>query len=759
MRGDFVTAYFLFLTFLAKLLYISVTNHNTMQPSKPWSEQNNAEQAGVTPHVKTVMQVCYKAHLQAGSIIKGKIDIDPPPRNPNFHYTFNTAGYFTEAIVFNTYYNERRFYNEERKLVKTTRFKDKNTITELTHCTYDDKGNSIEYITTDPDGSLKSRYVHTYNADNKKLSDHNYVGTEQRLYAYTLFTYDERGNMLTNTRYKGDGTVEYCYELQYNEKNLKISDTGRYTNPADAKFNSHTTYRYNEHGDCIEMVIQKGDSHPEVLVFTYEYDADGKRIRDNPSTELYPKAAGETETFEYDERGNWIKKTVTYKNIPAYIVERQLIYFDDNKPATLTHPLENSNAGDIAEVQRITEELLTDEMANCLAESNNLADQFPLTRYYTMRYKEYPSLATYLHPHIEVTQLLKILQTQMGAVMLHSYASSHDNHQPEMSRYTLCFPAYPGYLLHVYNIGNEDSDAFELPPHMHAARFYPVETGQLMLLKPGDAYGQRDEFFEDELERFIETCMLDKRPEKPVINIIEVAGDNFVLKEHSVDDNFEIKDLDINYGYGFQQFHESLMHRFAIGTKGLVLFHGEPGTGKTYYIRHLLRTMVANKKEVIYMPPNMVDHLSEPSFMTFLMETVKNLSQSGNFCVLLIEDAEPLLARRQEGVRIQGITNLLNMSDGILNDLLNIQIICTFNIGVKKLDSALLRPGRLIARKEFKPLSVIDANRLGQRIGLKHHFKTPATLGEIYALLKNNNTIVHEVDYDENSTDLIDDIG
>ena len=98
------------------------------------------------------------------------------------------------------------------------------------------------------------------------------------------------------------------------------------------------------------------------------------------------------------------------------------------------------------------------------------------------------------------------------------------------------------------------------------------------------------------------------------------------------------------------------------------------------------------------------------------------------------------------------------MSDGILNDLLNVQIICTFNVSVKKLDSALLRPGRLIARKEFKALSVIDANRLAQRIGVKHHFTEPATLGEIYALQKDSNTLVHDVDHDEGSSERIDDI-
>jgi hypothetical protein len=84
------------------------------------------------------------------------------------------------------------------------------------------------------------------------------------------------------------------------------------------------------------------------------------------------------------------------------------------------------------------------------------------------------------------------------------------------------------------------------------------------------------------------------------------------------------------------------------------------------------------------------------------------------------------------------------MTDGLLNDMLKLQIICTFNVDLKELDAALLRPGRLIARKEFKALQELDANLLAQRLGIKHHFSAPATLSEIYALLKNKGTLIHD---------------
>ncbi len=98
------------------------------------------------------------------------------------------------------------------------------------------------------------------------------------------------------------------------------------------------------------------------------------------------------------------------------------------------------------------------------------------------------------------------------------------------------------------------------------------------------------------------------------------------------------------------------------------------------------------------------------------------------------------------------------MTDGFLNDLLNLQIICTFNVDLRKLDSALLRPGRLIARKEVKALSKLDANLLAQRLGIKHHFEEPATRGEFYAMLENQNILIHDVAPDKDSSTLIDEI-
>jgi ATP-dependent 26S proteasome regulatory subunit len=52
------------------------------------------------------------------------------------------------------------------------------------------------------------------------------------------------------------------------------------------------------------------------------------------------------------------------------------------------------------------------------------------------------------------------------------------------------------------------------------------------------------------------------------------------------------------------------------------------------------------------------------------------------------------------------------LTDGLFSDYLNIKVICTFNTSLEKIDTALLRKGRMIAMYEFDKLSLEKTNRL-----------------------------------------------
>jgi ATP-dependent 26S proteasome regulatory subunit len=99
--------------------------------------------------------------------------------------------------------------------------------------------------------------------------------------------------------------------------------------------------------------------------------------------------------------------------------------------------------------------------------------------------------------------------------------------------------------------------------------------------------------------------------------------------------------------------------------------------------------------------------------------------------ILVIEDAEKILTSREDE-KNSAVTTLLNLTDGLLSDCLNIQIICSFNTDISRIDSALLRKGRLIAKYNFKPLAVKKANALARSLGLNSHFSEPTKLTDIY---------------------------
>jgi len=59
-------------------------------------------------------------------------------------------------------------------------------------------------------------------------------------------------------------------------------------------------------------------------------------------------------------------------------------------------------------------------------------------------------------------------------------------------------------------------------------------------------------------------------------------------------------------------------------------------------------------------------------------------------------------------------------------------VICSFNTDLSKIDSALLRKGRLIANYEFNELKPEKAQMLSRKLGFTGKIDTPMTLTAIY---------------------------
>jgi len=112
--------------------------------------------------------------------------------------------------------------------------------------------------------------------------------------------------------------------------------------------------------------------------------------------------------------------------------------------------------------------------------------------------------------------------------------------------------------------------------------------------------------------------------------------------------------------------------------------------------------------------------------------------------VVIIEDAENIIMDRRTNHN-SSVSNLLNISDGLLADFLNVQLICTFNNSLTLIDQALMRKGRLIAKYEFGKLSIEKSQRLSDHFGNNTIITKPMTIAQI----ANQNEIEQKIERTE----------
>jgi ATPase family associated with various cellular activities (AAA) len=229
-----------------------------------------------------------------------------------------------------------------------------------------------------------------------------------------------------------------------------------------------------------------------------------------------------------------------------------------------------------------------------------------------------------------------------------------------------------------------------------------------------------------EQEHFINECTglispfkQRERREPLEINLI-VRGNNNNLQLKAMEIKRTKLDIGLFYEDDFAATDELIRKRLNTKKdKGIVLLHGLPGTGKTTYLRYLVGKI---KKRVLFLSPTVAENLMSPDFVELLINNPDT--------VVIIEDAENIIMDRKFS-NSSSVSNLLNISDGLLADFLNVQLICTFNNSLTMVDSALMRKGRLIAKYEFGKLSIEKAQRLSNQLGVTQVIDKPMTIAEI----------------------------
>lgn len=195
-------------------------------------------------------------------------------------------------------------------------------------------------------------------------------------------------------------------------------------------------------------------------------------------------------------------------------------------------------------------------------------------------------------------------------------------------------------------------------------------------------------------------------PKKPKFKVLMHQDGMFGTEDVSTGD---FKSIDINdlYNEDFAPVDTIISDFMAKQESGIILLHGEPGTGKTTYIKHLICKF--SDREFIFIQNDFVRDLLKPSFISFLLQN-KNAT-------LVIEDAEKVVVSRDHASEDSVVSTILQLTDGLFSDFLNIKIVCTFNTDIDRIDKALMRKGRLVAKYNFKPLSAEKTAALARKLG------------------------------------------
>lgn len=195
----------------------------------------------------------------------------------------------------------------------------------------------------------------------------------------------------------------------------------------------------------------------------------------------------------------------------------------------------------------------------------------------------------------------------------------------------------------------------------------------------------------------------------------------------------------------------------------LVLWRGAPGVGKTWALRALCREwrqwcavhyiidpdiffttasyMIGVMTSMVSNTPGLAGHLAADDDD----EAPIRQSNSQKWNLLILEDAGELVAIDSKARTGQALSKLLNLSDGLLGQGVNLIVLITTNEDYDALHPAISRQGRCLSNLAFDPFSEAEAETW-----LKTHncnerpLKGKRTLADLYAHLTDRETIQNE---------------
>jgi hypothetical protein len=220
--------------------------------------------------------------------------------------------------------------------------------------------------------------------------------------------------------------------------------------------------------------------------------------------------------------------------------------------------------------------------------------------------------------------------------------------------------------------------------------------------------------------------------EKSLNNLNTLQINNGVLDLEPIElDDESLENIELFYNQKTFKSVNKLIKKIKTSHKGLSVLWGEKGTGKTNVINYIASKL---DRIVIYIPNNLIEHTVSSSEFSKLLKKYQKP-------IIIIDDCEFLfndLFQRTNGIS----SNLTQIVDGFLSDILSTNIICIFNESDKnELDENLLDCNNFLGEVEFDYLTSDESNELSSYLEYNKKYKNKNKLIDI---IKKRSTDVHK---------------